>query len=667
MSSFVAVDYVVFCITIAISLGIGVYYAIAGQKTTSEYLVGGRQMKILPVAISLMVSFESSIMMLGFPAETYVYGMMFWLSNFGFLASCIMATRMVVPLVHPLRITSINEYFELRYNSRYVRLLNLTLGYINYILYMGIVLFGPGIALESVTNFPMWASTLVVAVCSVIYTSIGGIKAVIWTDVFQSLVMFMGIFAILIKGTMVAGGVSNVIEINKNTGRLDMFNFDPDPTVRHTFWSLVIGSCLRMASLNIGQTSVQRIVSTPTEKAANRVLFLAGPAFFITLTLATLEGAVAYAYFSSLGCDPLKSKRISNPNQVVPFMVLEIFKDAPGMAGLFMASLFSASLSTLSSGLSSLSALAIEDVVKPKFKSLSERSVTLIAKLSVVVIGALCVGVSFLIAKIKGPMSQITFSVLAAFGGPASGLFLFSVFCTWGNAKGAIIGTLLTAVIGLWITNGQNFSTTLKRTPGLPPGPTDKCYDMTSLSNMTVMSTTMMQNTSWTDYYTTETTTDFLTASIQQKPQGLDRFYSLSYQWLTGFLIIVSLILCSLASIIVGRPDPATVDVRYVLPFFDQFFPFLPKKLRKKLYGGVPFEKREELIKKLLEEKEKENEIEVPEVLDKRNGGSKEHVENRPGESSSLMLNDEFQKEQADIPADEVVLLNISTAKKNSV
>ncbi|XP_061171925.1 sodium-coupled monocarboxylate transporter 1-like [Saccostrea echinata] len=660
MSSFVIVDYVVFCLTISISLGIGVYYAIAGQKTTSEYLVGGRQMKILPVAISLMVSFESSIMMLGFPAETYVYGMMFWLSNFGFLTSCLLATRMVVPLVHPLKITSINEYFELRYNSRYVRLLNLTMGYINYILYMGIVLFGPGIALESVTNFPMWASTLVVAVCSVIYTSIGGIKAVIWTDVFQSLVMFMGIFAILIKGTMVAGGLSNVIEINKNTGRLDILNFDPDPTIRHTFWSLVIGGCLRMVSLNTGQTTVQRIVSTPTQKAANRVLYLAGPAFFITLTLATLEGAVAYAFFSSLGCDPLKSKKISNPNQVVPFMVLEIFKEAPGMAGLFMASLFSASLSTLSSGLSSLSALAIEDVVRPTFKSLSERSVTLIAKISVVVIGALCVGVSFLIAKIKGPMSQISFSVLAAFGGPASGLFLFSVFCPWGNAKGAIIGTLLTAVVGLWITTEQNFSTTLKRTPGLPPGPTDKCYDMTSLTNMTFMSTTMMQNTSWQ-----EATTSLVKESIPQRPQGLDRFYSLSYQWLTGFLIIVSLIFCSLASIIIGRPDPATVDVRYVLPFFDQFFPFLPKKLRKKLYGGVPFEKREELIKKLEEEKKQENEFEVPEVLEKLNGGSKEHVENKSEESSPLTPIDELNKEQTEIPADEVVLLNISTNKNN--
>ena len=111
MSGFVVADYCVFGVTIVVSLGIGLYYALSGgrQKTTSEYLVGNRQMKILPVALSLMVSFESSIMMLGFPAETYVYGMMFWLSTFAFMFALLLAVRMVVPLVHPLKLTSIYE------------------------------------------------------------------------------------------------------------------------------------------------------------------------------------------------------------------------------------------------------------------------------------------------------------------------------------------------------------------------------------------------------------------------------------------------------------------------------------------------------------------------------------------------------------------------------
>ena len=109
--SFVAADFAIFVITVAISLGIGLYYALSGgkQKTTTEYLVGNRQMSVLPVALSLMVSFESSIMMLGFPAEVYVYGIMFWLSNAGFMIAMLLGTRIVVPLVHPLKIKSIFE------------------------------------------------------------------------------------------------------------------------------------------------------------------------------------------------------------------------------------------------------------------------------------------------------------------------------------------------------------------------------------------------------------------------------------------------------------------------------------------------------------------------------------------------------------------------------
>ena len=111
MSGFVLADYCVFGVTIAISLGIGIYHALAGgrQRTTSEYLMGNRQMKILPVALSLLVSFLDSAMMLGYPAETYVYGMSFWLSNFGVMIVMMLSVRLVVPLVHPLKLTSVYE------------------------------------------------------------------------------------------------------------------------------------------------------------------------------------------------------------------------------------------------------------------------------------------------------------------------------------------------------------------------------------------------------------------------------------------------------------------------------------------------------------------------------------------------------------------------------
>ena len=109
--SFSVADYVVFAITVVISIFIGLYYALSGgrQRTTEEYLVGNRKMSVVPVALSLMVSFESSIMMLGYPAEIYVYGAQFWLTVVGFAIAIVLGVRIVVPLFHPLRITSAYE------------------------------------------------------------------------------------------------------------------------------------------------------------------------------------------------------------------------------------------------------------------------------------------------------------------------------------------------------------------------------------------------------------------------------------------------------------------------------------------------------------------------------------------------------------------------------
>ncbi|KAK3095118.1 hypothetical protein FSP39_010525 [Pinctada imbricata] len=465
MSGFVVADYCVFGVTIIISLGIGIYYALSGgrQKTTSEYLVGNRQMKILPVALSLMVSFESSIMMLGFPAETYVYGMSFWLSTFAFLVALLLAVRMVVPLVHPLKLTSVYE-----------------------ILYMAIVLFGPGIALEAVTDFPMWASVLVVAAASIVYTSIG---------------------------TMVAGGVSNVFEMNEKSGRLDIFNFDPDPTVRHTFWSLVIGSCIRMIGLNFNQSTIQRISATPRQRDANN---------------------------------------------------------------------------TMSSGLSSLSALTVQDLVIPHVKQISETRATLIAKVSVVVYGLISMAASFLIAQIKGPMSQITSSVLSAFGGPMTGIFLLGIFCPWSEAKGTFVGGVTGVLFTFWLSIGSNFSKSLKKTPWLPLAPTDMCF---APSNDSLLLTTMNSSYFYTSPLSTNPTSTIMEDIVNSEPEGLDKFYSLSYQWFGVVGILVTMVVGTAISLLVAKYNPEEADVRFMLPFFDQFFPFLPKKLRKKLYFGVDFTK----------------------------------------------------------------------------
>ncbi|XP_069103671.1 sodium-dependent multivitamin transporter-like [Argopecten irradians] len=603
--SLVLADYLVFAAALLVSLAIGVYYALSGgrQKTTKEYLLGNRKMSIIPVGLSLMVSFESSIMMLGFPAEVYTYGIQYWWFTVGFMLSQLVAIRIIVPLIHPLRVTSVYEYLQLRYNSRIPRQLGTAMGMLYYIFYMGVVLYGPGTALEAVANFPLWMSMVVIAGAAVIYTAIGGIKAVIWTDVFQCAVMFCGIAGIIVKGCMVAGGFDRVFEINGKVGRLNYFNFDVDPTVRHTFWNLLFGSAIRLIYLTINQSTIQRICSVPTEQDAKKIFLFSGPAFFLTFSIATFEGLVAVAYFYTIGCDPLASGQIKNPNQIIPYMVIWLFKDNPGMSGLFMASLFCASLSTLSSGLSSLSAQTVEDAIKPYWPDISDRKATTIAKVSVVFYGGLSLAVSFMIASMEGlPLQQITAQVLSAFGGAAGGMFLYSIFFPWANKKGVISGCIFGVAFIFWIGLGKSFSSTLIKEPRLPPVTSGYCHFR---SDVNVTSDGV---TNFTEYYTS-TMTSVVTESFTSPPrknEGLDRLYSVSYQWIGAMGIFTTMLVGSLVSLVTERPKPESLDLRYMLPIAEQLFPYLPKAAKKYLHFGVPFEKRDEIIRKIVELQDKD-------------------------------------------------------------
>ncbi|XP_071164736.1 sodium-dependent multivitamin transporter-like [Mytilus edulis] len=588
---FSVADYVIFSLTIAISIGIGIYHAFTGgkQRTASEYLVGNRKMSILPVTLSLIVSFESSIMMLAYPAEVYTYGIMFLLTSLGFMFATLLATRIVVPLIHPLKITSVYEYLELRYKSKGVRLLGTVLGTLYSLIYMGFVLYGPSLAIEAVTDFPFWASVLCISAASVVYTAIGGIKAVIWTDVFQCLIMFTGVFAVIIKGTIDSGGPREVVDIAVSSGRLNLFNFDPDPTVRHTFWGLVIGSIIRLIDMTFRQATVQRICAVEKQSDANKMLYIAGPAFLITLSLACSEGLVAFAYFTTKGCDPIASKAIRKPDQVLPYMVFHIFKETPGMAGLFMAAVFSASLSTLSSLLNSMAAVTEEDIIKQCFKNISDYKATIAAKISVVFYGVLAVIFTIMIANIEGIISQLSTSFTSAVSGPITGLFLLSVFYPWATKKSAVVGTCVGAALVFWLTLGQSLSKTLRKTQPLPLGPVDQCFANETSSFMVNFNMTDMLYS----YNVSESPVNVL---VNDEPGVLDRYYSISYLWVSALGVTFTVVSGIIASLIEGLPPSDSIDVRFVLPFFDQLFPFIPKQIRTKLYLGVPFEKRDSLL-----------------------------------------------------------------------
>uniref|UniRef100_A0A1B0CNT7 Sodium-dependent multivitamin transporter n=1 Tax=Lutzomyia longipalpis TaxID=7200 RepID=A0A1B0CNT7_LUTLO len=205
MASFTAWDYVVFIVMLLISAGIGVYYRFTGgkQKTTNEYLLADRSMSVWPVSFSLMASFMSAITILGVSMENYQFGTLFVIINISYGLATPIASHLYLPVFYKLQAASAYEYLEKRF-GRATRLCASIAYSLQMILYMGIVLYAPALALEAVTGMSRVASVLSIGIVCTFYSTIGGMKAVLITDVFQSILMFAAVFSIIIVAAILA-------------------------------------------------------------------------------------------------------------------------------------------------------------------------------------------------------------------------------------------------------------------------------------------------------------------------------------------------------------------------------------------------------------------------------------------------------------------------------
>ncbi|KAK7457988.1 hypothetical protein BaRGS_00039133 [Batillaria attramentaria] len=173
-----AVDYAVLGVTLLVSLSIGCYFALTGgrQRSQAEYLLAGGTLSFWPVCLSLFATYQSAVGHLGVPAETNMYGPMIIYQGLGVAIGNLVTAFTIVPLFHPLRLTSVYQYLEMRFESTVVRLIGVIVGMAWTTIYMGIALLSPALAVQGVTDIPLWMSVVVVAIIGTVYTTIGTLE-----------------------------------------------------------------------------------------------------------------------------------------------------------------------------------------------------------------------------------------------------------------------------------------------------------------------------------------------------------------------------------------------------------------------------------------------------------------------------------------------------------
>ncbi|KAG5877995.1 hypothetical protein JTB14_033644 [Gonioctena quinquepunctata] len=541
MQRFGWVDYVMFIFVLGICVFVGMFFGICRKSQTSQdYLVASRSMGVVPIAMSLLASWVSGISLLGIPTEIYVYGIQYAYILGGFFLATLLMRSVYLPVFQGLTLTSTYEYHERRFDKK-VRLFGSVLFTIKMLSWLPLVIYVPALAFNQVTGVNVHLITPIVCIFCIFYTSMGGLKGVVWTDVIQLVVMFGALVLVIIKGTIDVGGAGIVLQRNWESGRLEGPNFDLDPLVRHTIWALVIGgTAYTVQTTGVNQNMIQRYLALPSLKAGERALWAFFFGIVILMICCCYCGLLVYAMFHD--CDPLTTTLAREKDQLLPLLVMEILGEIPGLPGIFVAGIFSAALSSLSTGLNAMAAVVLEDFYKPFInKNISEKHSFYLMKSTVVITGAICIGLVFVVEKL-GAVLQLTINIGSIANGPSLGLSTMGILLPWVNAKGALIGGATSLIFMCWVC--------LKTQSLIAVG--DLTFPEKSVS------------TDGCSYHFTPKTFELNNVTHTDEQFMI---YRLSYLWLCLVGVFVAMLVGILVSFLTKPMDPRDVDPNLLAPF----------------------------------------------------------------------------------------------------
>lgn len=352
-----------------------------------------------------------------------------------------------LPFFRRLNITTAYQYLELRFNI-HVRLLGSLTFILLQLARMGVVVYLPAIAISSVTGMDIFLCIGIMGLFSTVYTVMGGMEAVIWTDVIQVLVLLGGaLLSIFIAIANIEGGMGTVIQVAMEQQKFKLVDWSWDYT-ELVFWVAIIGFFfLNLISYTSDQVVIQRYLTVKNEEEAAKSLWTNGIITLPGILLFFGLGTVLYVFYYS---NPDKVGSV-NPEELLPYYIVA---ELPvGIAGLVIAGIFAASMSSLDSSMNSIATAYISDIHKYFKPKLGDREYLKLAKIITVVMGLFGTLTAIWIAASEvGFIFDLFQKLLGMIGGSLAGVFVLAIFSQKANATGVIIGTISGAAITFLIS-----------------------------------------------------------------------------------------------------------------------------------------------------------------------------------------------------------------------
>lgn len=445
------IDHTIVVVYLGGMLAFGVYLS-RKRRSDEEYFLAGRRMPWLAVGISIVASMLSSLSYLSEPGEVWKSGVTHVAGKLlGIPFEMLVVWGFCIPFMMRFRYTSAYEYLGDRFGVAARRLgVLLFLGMV--VLWMGFVVLASAKALHVVTGIPIPLVILVLGTVATVYTMLGGLRAVVWTDVVQVALLTGGgiatiVFVIWQTGTWLPDWLataSDYVSSQQNMTAIPWFSWDP--TLRATVVTVAVNMFVwHLCMHTSNQITVQRYFSTDSPQSARRG-FLASSIIHVAidLLLVTVGLAVLY-YYVGQGIEIDGGLSPENDRDLI-FPVFAMNRLPAGCGGAILAALLAAAMSTIDSGVNSIATVITVELgsreQKPAHRSANHVGIAMMVTLTAgAFITAAAYAISFLPAKwgIVGAIPR-TFNMVT---GPLGGLFLVGIFMSTVGQRAAIVATVL--------------------------------------------------------------------------------------------------------------------------------------------------------------------------------------------------------------------------------
>ena len=439
----------------------GLYFS-RRNTTTEEYFVGGRSHKGWVIGLSLVGTSISSISFLAFPGDAYKTAYLRMLPNFMLPIALVVAAYVFLPFFRKNHISSAYEYLEMRFGPR-VRVYGAFAFIVGQLMRISGILFLVSILLQTLTNLDPVLCIVIAGLFVAFYTIIGGIHAVIWTDVIQTIVLALGgIICLVVIVYRLPGGLQEIFHVAGEAGKLSFAEFR-DGVMQPVRWDLTLQSKTAGMMLLVGltiwlreyscmQATIQRYAAARTSKDARTAMWVCGITSIPTWLFFMFVGTSLYVFYQAFPTEATAEMLtgVRKAEDIMPYFILNELPQ--GLKGLVIAAALAAAMSSIDSSINAISAVSIIDIYRRHLVTdRDDRHYLVMARWIAIAVGILMILGAIWFSKAESKTLQDTLTMLTAvLGGGLFGLYMFGMLTTRGNGMAALCGIIGTIGFTIW-------------------------------------------------------------------------------------------------------------------------------------------------------------------------------------------------------------------------